>query len=268
VRFGVRWTLCRIWWVRAPPRLGASVTGDGLRECVVCPKLLCQVGNKRFVQNWPIYLEQTCLLSVRLTRGAVHQKVTNRRVIDVAIEFADVAKVAAGALLALGTKWVDEVRARRRRRFSIATALLHELRAIEADVRRLTNHSQAGRRGGTMAVGILRRVTTTDDLFLFRSATISAILAHDGLLRDIEEAIDDYRASNGSEDWLHGTVRAKSFFAADGITGLKEALVREGGELPTVIQLETVDPDDLPALGPPAFSEWAAIHDRPGGKKP
>lgn len=180
-----------------------------------------------------------------------------------AIEFADLLKVGFGALLTLGTKWIDEVHTRRRRRHSIATALLHELRMIEADVRHLATHREPARRGGTMAVDVLRRVTGTDDLFLLRSSTIATILAHDALVRDIEEAIEDYRVSNGAEDWLHGTVRAKAFFVAEGISGLKAALVLEGGDLPPTDQLETVDPNALPSLHPPAFPEWATIRDRP-----
>jgi hypothetical protein len=175
---------------------------------------------------------------------------------------SDVLKVALGALLAIGTRWIDEIRTRRQRRRSIATALLDEARAIEVDMRRLTTHREAARRGGASATGILRRIVESDDLFLFRSSTISLLLNRHGLLLDIQEAIADFRSSNGTEDWLHGTVRAKAFFVADGMREVKKALLAEGGSLPPASALQTVDPEHLPALPPSAFPEWETKRNR------
>lgn len=180
--------------------------------------------------------------------------------------FSDFGKIALGALLgaiaAFGTSRWHEHLLRKKRRLAVATALLHELRDLEADARRLVSHPQPANRGGGFSNNVFRRVVSGDDLLLFKPATISAILKFDSMIADIEDAISDFRASNCQDVAMHGVVRCKAFFASEQVLDMKNALCDEGGANPPATPLETVDPDNMPTLGPMAFSEWSSRQDR------
>jgi len=162
----------------------------------------------------------------------------------------------------MGTKWIETMWSRRKRRKSLATALLEELRTVELNVRYLAEHPEPARRPGGDLSPLFKRVVDSDDLLLFKSDLISLLIGFVGVLTDIDEAIVEFRQSDRTEHLLHGTVKTKAFFAAGRIAPLKSLLERAGGSPPRHEPLQSLDPDELPPLPPAAFAEWSLTAER------
>jgi hypothetical protein len=183
-------------------------------------------------------------------------------VVIMAIELSDLAKVGFGAFIAVGTKWVDELRTRRNRKRAVATALLHELRGIEVNARQAASHATPGASGASVPTSLFHRVAGGDDLFLFRPTSIAVILTLDSLLKDIEDALQRYHSRPGGAWEIESTIRSKAFFVSEEIASVKAALVSERGAIPPPVELQTVNANRLPPLGDPAFPEWSETRNR------
>jgi len=168
---------------------------------------------------------------------------------------AEIEAVILGAFLGAGTKWIDDMRERARRRRSVATALLDELRFVELWSRQLTNEERAAAVGGSPAGSLFLRLRDSDDLFLFKPNTISGLLNLAGLITEIRDRIAQYQ-QQGNDSGLHLVVRQQAGFMAGRVPHLKAALAAEGGTMPPAKKLEIVYGAEIPALPPAAFPEW------------
>lgn len=108
--------------------------------------------------------------------------------------WANIGSAVIGALLGLGTKWIEQIRERRRRRRAIATVLLNELRIVELDARQLYEIEQPALRGGELPGRTFIRIRDSDDLFLFRPTTISRVLNLASQLGDARDMIQGYQS--------------------------------------------------------------------------
>lgn len=168
---------------------------------------------------------------------------------------------AVGGMLTTGFKWVEQRAERRRRRRAVATALLNDLRQLELDARELSKADYAAHIASlpaTRAGQSFRRIIGTDDLMLFGPDAVSRLLYLASLVTAIEDYGAMYQKSTGADrPKLNVGVRAKAWIIAKNVGVTKRALEREGGTAPPSEPLDIVQGFELPALGAPAFTEWA-----------
>jgi hypothetical protein len=168
---------------------------------------------------------------------------------------------AIGGILGAGVRWGEQRADRGRRRRAVSTALLHDLRVVELNVRLLAESDDAARvvnlPGGTFGQQI-RKIGESDNLFLLRPETVSRLLYLATLLGKIDEIGALFpKAAVGSRPLLHSAVRSHAWFAANLVPLAKRALQQEGGTLPPIEPPDSLTGFEIPALGEPAFPEWS-----------
>lgn len=167
---------------------------------------------------------------------------------------------AVGGLLGAGVRWIEQRLERRRRRRALATAMLADLRVMELDMRDLAKvdlAAEVANKRVTRPGQQFLRVSTSDDLFLFKPETVSRLLYIASLVTHIEEFGALYPSvTPASRPLLHHSVRAKAWFLANEVPSVREELLANGGTLPPREPVPVLEGFDLPELGPPAFSEW------------
>lgn len=172
-----------------------------------------------------------------------------------------------GGFIGSGLKWVEQRFDRRRRRRSIATALLNDLRTVELNARLLMDMDYAARSVSlpTSQLGpILRRVAASDDLLLFSPDTVSRLHYLASLLHNVENIGKVYpKVGEVDRALLNREVRNKSYFVAQSVAATKRALQDDGGSLPPADAIQLLEGAARPELGPPAFKEWTVpSHER------
>jgi hypothetical protein len=170
--------------------------------------------------------------------------------------------LALGAGLALFAAWVGarlssaRTRAERRRaRRTLATAMLLELRRIDAVLRRVVALDTAGS-FPPLEHPIMEAALR--DLTLFETATAARIAQFHSSLRSIQHEIGDYRDNPlrwaGRLTELNQLIKGRSATACRAVPDLVKALEHEGGKppppLPESPSASTANPSGLP---PPPF---------------
>ncbi len=170
--------------------------------------------------------------------------------------------LALGAVLALFAAWVGarlssaRIRAERRRaRRTLATAMLLELRRVDAVLRRVVALEAAGS-FPPLEHPIMEAALR--DLTLFQTATAARIAQFHGALRSIQHEIGDYRDNPlrwaGRLSELNQLIKGRSATACRAVPELVKALEQEGGKppppLPESPSPSTANPSGLP---PPPF---------------
>ena len=170
--------------------------------------------------------------------------------------------IAVGAAIALVSMWlgariagIRERASRRRARRTLATAMLLELRRVDAVLRRVVALDNAAALP-TLDHPIMEAALR--DLTLFRTETAARIAQFHGALRGIQHEIDDYRDNPlrwaGRLGELNQLIRSRAVAACRAVPDLLRALEREGGAPPPHLSEPTagVAPGtaDLP---PPPF---------------
>jgi hypothetical protein len=170
--------------------------------------------------------------------------------------------LALGAVLALFAVWVgarlSSARARaehRRARRTLATAMLLELRRIDAVLRRVVALETAGS-FPPLEHPIMEAALR--DLTLFQTATAARIAQFHSALRSIQHEIGDYRDNPlrwaGRLTELNQLIKGRSATACRAVPELVKALEDEGGKppppLPESPSPSTANPSGLP---PPPF---------------
>jgi hypothetical protein len=155
--------------------------------------------------------------------------------------------------------WID----RRRDRRALATAMLSELRWLEGLLRQVYDHGPASFYDPfdhPVLAGLLER------LDLFAPTTAERLSHFHSLLRDVRAGVNEYRVNADKlgtrKDEYRRFLKAKAFFAASAVQGLKDALLSEGGALPPKITERTIDGVQLPALPAAAFEQFGAAGGR------
>lgn len=170
--------------------------------------------------------------------------------------------LALGAVLALFAVWVGarlsgaRTRAdRRRARRTLATAMLLELRRIDAVLRRVVTLETAGS-FPPLEHPIMEAALR--DLTLFQTVTAARIAQFHSALRSIQHEIGDYRDNPlrwaGRLTELNQLIKGRSATACRAVPDLVKALEQEGGKPPPPLQESpspsTANPSGLP---PPPF---------------
>ena len=170
--------------------------------------------------------------------------------------------LALGAVLALFAVWVGarlsgaRIRAERRRaRRTLATAMLLELRRIDAVLRRVVTLETAGS-FPPLEHPIMEAALR--DLTLFQTATAARIAQFHSALRSIQHEIGDYRDNPlrwaGRLTELNQLIKGRSATACRAVPDLVKALEQEGGKPPPPLlespSSSTTNPSGLP---PPPF---------------
>lgn len=169
--------------------------------------------------------------------------------------------VALGALLALLSAWLGarlaragERRERRRARQSLATAMLLELRRLDAVLRRvvaLDNPAAFPSLDHPIIEGALR------DLTLFDTETAARLAQFHGAVRGIQHEIADYRDNPlrwaGRLGELNQLIKTRAAAACRAVPDLLRVLERAGGKPPPQLAEPTGDPSDRGHIPPSPF---------------
>jgi hypothetical protein len=167
----------------------------------------------------------------------------------------------AGALLALLGAWLGariagtgERRARTRARRSLASAVLLELRRLDAVLRRvvaLDNPAAFPSLEHPIMEGALR------DLTLFDTETAARVAQFHGALRGIQHEIGDYRDNPlrwaGRLGELNQLVKSRAAAACRAVPELAKALERCGATPPPALHEPAASGGDPARLPPPPF---------------
>jgi len=139
-----------------------------------------------------------------------------------------------GALLGFAFTGLQAFLDRRRRRVSLASALLIELRVLEHQLSLWYNDEQAASSRGKVLTPVFDRFTS--DLLLLRHDHLYAVLHFYGFVSDVNQHLENARARLARNETLepvaHIRIRLKAQFALSTIAEAKAALERAGGVLP------------------------------------
>jgi hypothetical protein len=174
---------------------------------------------------------------------------------------------AIGLLCGAGIRLLEAAIERERRRRSLATALLSELRSAELDMQLLLRSPHPGDGlGDGVRAPTFRRVYGSDELTLFRPETVG----HIARLVSVAELIAEYRRAFGHYEapekaLINAEVWAKAYFLAVRVADLKTALLEEGGTPPPPDPVGELVPGKRPPIPDSAFSDWAVPPAGEGG---
>ena len=174
---------------------------------------------------------------------------------------AGLLNVGLGAILALLSAWLGariaragERRERTRGRRAIASAMLFELRRIDAVLRRvvaLDTPSSFPSLEHPIMEGALR------DLTLFNAETAARIAQFHGALRGIQHEIADYRDNPlrwaGRLGELNQLIKGRAAAACRAVPELLKALERSGGARPPHLGEPPASGGERAELPPPPF---------------
>ena len=177
---------------------------------------------------------------------------------DYAQSVSGVLTLILGALIGFSLTGLQQMLDRRRRRKSLASALLIELRSLEHIITlRYEDEDAAGSRG-TIPTTVFDQFSS--DLLLFRHDHLYRLLHFYGFASDIRKHLETARArlANGEEleKTTHDRVRLKAYFALATIGRAKEALEAEGGVLPERLADHGKVVRGLPPAPPPSFENY------------
>ncbi len=159
-----------------------------------------------------------------------------------------------GALLALGTKWLEEWRDRRRRRQALATALLVELRSLELGLRSIAQTTQPDKAFGPIAFFFDRaRTGALADLSLFGGQTVYEVMKFGGYVRSCQVAHERLKEPGASDSQLSSDVCTLASYAACRVPLVRGALLKEGAVEHTDSLPEFARLPKMPVLPPPSF---------------
>jgi hypothetical protein len=177
-------------------------------------------------------------------------------------DFGNPAPLIAGGLLVIVAMWIGarlagggERRARRRARRTLATAMLLELRRIDAVLRRvvaLDNPASFPSLDHPIMQAAL------GDLTVFRTDTAARIAQFHGALRGIQHEIGEYRDNPlrwaGRLAELNQLIKSRAAAACRAVPELIKALEREGATPPPPLaESPTTSPPDVTQLPPSPF---------------
>lgn len=174
---------------------------------------------------------------------------------------APLAPLVAGALLALLGAWLGariagagERRSRTRARRSLASAMLLELRRLDAVLRRvvaLDNPAAFPSLEHPIIEGALR------DLTLFDTETAARLAQFHGALRGIQHEIGDYRDNPlrwaGRLGELNQLIKSRAAATCRAVPELAKALERSGATPPPALHEPAASGGDPARLPPPPF---------------
>ncbi|HYU09476.1 MAG TPA: hypothetical protein VEK77_08860 [Gemmatimonadales bacterium] len=163
--------------------------------------------------------------------------------------------VMIGAALAYLFSQTQERQSARRRRISLATALLSELRTLEYALYRAYHDGEIALWGGRVPARFFDDLG--ENVLLFRPATVHIVLQFQGLLSRVNEL---WSACNQLEPQLitdrhHWRIRAAAGYALEIVAPVKESLLTEGGIGPEEPPVKRVSFPNLPPAPDPSF-KW------------
>jgi hypothetical protein len=171
--------------------------------------------------------------------------------------------IALGAAIAIVAAWLGariagarERSARRRARRTLATAMLLELRRVDAVLRRVVALDNAA---ALPALDHPIMEAALRDLTMFRTDTAARVAQFHGALRGIQHEIGDYRDNPlrwaGRLAELNQLIKSRAAAACRAVPELMRALEREGGASPPHLSepAANIAAAGTPDLPPPPF---------------
>lgn len=144
----------------------------------------------------------------------------------------------------------DEATARRLRRQAIASTLLIEMRNLEHVLRRFRRFIEPGNWKGESPVTLYP--TLIPELLALNPANVAPVVRFYGLVRDVFLILGFARAIDGlpadEADHIHYVIRVKAAFALEALSDARDALLREGGQMPPAEAVRIYRTPDLPPL--------------------
>ncbi len=163
-----------------------------------------------------------------------------------------------GALLGFALTGLQSVLDRRRRRKSLASGLLIELRTLEHAISLRYNDVSAAASRGRLATPVFDKLT--NDLLLLRHDQLYPVMQFYGFVGDVNQHLENARArvaeGEALDDNAHHRVRLRSQFALATIHEAKVALEQAGGTLPARSALHGTRPLGLPLAPPKQFDNY------------
>jgi hypothetical protein len=169
----------------------------------------------------------------------------------------DLLLLLLGAFLGFALTGLQAYLDRRRRRKSLATALLIELRWLEYSFRNWYKDEQIGNWPGTVPMDVYDRFSS--ELLLLRSDRFYAVQAFYSLVEDLRRLRTGISEKRGQgkevtkED--HHIIRVKCAYALELMAAARRALEAEGGRMPTTRPTKVVHFPELPPLPPELFPD-------------
>lgn len=157
-----------------------------------------------------------------------------------------------GAALGYWAGWLQEYREDKKRRHSVATALLAELRPLERMLRVRAKHTKAAESTVQISMPVFDRFES--DLPLFDASTTHVLLELRGYVRDIENSADLLAGDRSAvNEKAHHYMRLKATGAANLLPKVARALESAGGIAPLDPKVDLYPTGELPPLVDPAF---------------
>jgi hypothetical protein len=159
---------------------------------------------------------------------------------------SEIIAVLVGVIAAYVAGRVHERLDRRRRRTAVASALLYELRLMEANMRDIAKAARPSQMA-VAAVPYPMHDALLAELVLFKPATVQAVLNAYGWFRDVRHNIDLVR--NGTLDGgpeRDAILQQRARHGAVSVPAAYHALIKEGGTEPKGAYLASDDGGFLP----------------------
>ena len=157
-----------------------------------------------------------------------------------------------GAVLGYWAGWLQKHREEGRRRRSVATALLAELRPLERMLRTRAEHTRAAQ--STVQINMPVFDNFASDLTLFEAPATHALLELRAFVRDIENSAALFADERSKPDErANHYMRLKAIAAANLIPKVRTLLEAAGGIAPPDPHVDVYPTGKLPPLLDPAF---------------
>lgn len=174
----------------------------------------------------------------------------------------ELAAALVASLLTIAGTQVQEYRRDRRRRVTLASAMLSDLAALDATVRLSYQDPQ-----WTFSSAAFASLASIDRaLDLFEPATVAAILDLNSALGGARDTLSEMAEGRAEFDsWNRAVIRLRLIACVQRAIALKLFLEAEGGSLPSRTEVEPPDSSDFqvfggstpPSLPPSPFSPTA-----------
>lgn len=163
-----------------------------------------------------------------------------------------------GAALGYWAGFLQQRREDKKRRHSVATALLAELRPLERMLRVRAKHTKAAESTVQIRMPVFDRFES--DLPLFDPSTTHALLELRAYVRDIENSADLLAGDRSAvTERAHHYMRLKATGAANVLPEVVRALKSAGGIAPLDPKVDLYPTGELPQLVDPAFPNAANL---------
>lgn len=148
--------------------------------------------------------------------------------------------------------FADEVRHRRQERSAVATALLSDLQRLESALRQFYHAEKPLNAAGDRPSLFYDKLS--GEVRRFAASNVHPVADFFRQVDDIYAVLKDLRARpDRVNDRLQHQTRCAAGFALQALLPARDALVREGGEIPQASPLPVVRAPELPAIPPPVF---------------